>query len=269
MVEQRSKPFIKWVGGKRNLVPEIEKRLPDDISTYYEPFLGGGAVFYALEDRIKQAYLSDINDDLIMAYFVVSQNHESLVPLLHLHKEIHQKDHSYFYQMRKYSSSDPIKATARFIYLMKTCFRGKYSTNLKGQFNSSRGDYKNPTICDPDNLRDCSKVLQEKAHLVCRPFHRTPLPPAGSFMFCDPPYDNTYMNYHKKMFNRNSQMHLRRCIDKWTLNGAFVMTTNANTPYIREIYKDYNIHTVASSYKIRCKVNQIENLTDEVIITNY
>ena len=186
----RARPFLKWAGGKRTLVPDIAKLLPDTIGTYWEPFLGGGAVFFSLDSRIRIAKLSDVNAELTLTYQVARNRLEQLVARLAEH-EVEHTDKEYYYRVRKAATSpDAVEVAARFIYLNKTCYNGLYRVNKAGRFNVPRGDYKNPTICDVDNLQAASEVLQ-KATLRHGDFGKVE-PGQGDFIYCDPPYDGTF-----------------------------------------------------------------------------
>jgi len=140
-------PFLKWAGGKRRLLGQYQSFFPDRIQRYYEPFLGGGAVFFHLRDRCEQAVISDLNPELINVYGCVRDDVEAVIAILQQHQQCHCSD--YYYTVRaNHQMRSPIHRAARLIYLNKTCFNGLYRENLKGEFNTSIGRYKNPKVCD-------------------------------------------------------------------------------------------------------------------------
>lgn len=195
----RAKPFVKWVGGKRSVIKELVSRLPSNINNYYEPFVGGGALFFEIFDKVNYSYLSDLNIDLIIAYDVIKKDPTKLIELLEKYKINHCED--YYYKLRKEQDiEDPVKNTARLIYLLKTCFNGLYRVNKKGEFNTPIGSYKNPNIADRDNLLLVNKALQ-KAKVKYQDFTKI-TPKKGDFVYFDPPYhptdDNSFIKWHKR-----------------------------------------------------------------------
>ena len=263
-----ARPFLKWAGGKRALVPEITKLLPDTIKTYWEPFLGGGAVFFALDSRIRDARLSDVNAELVLTCQTVRNKLDALLPRLQEHKGAHA-DKKYYYRVRRATTSpDTVEVAARFIYLNKTCYNGLYRVNKSGLFNVPRGEYKNPTICDTDNLRVASEVLQ-KAILRHGDFGKVE-PSMGDFIYCDPPYDGTFTGYDVHGFGEPEQRRLRDAVLKWQGLGAAVMVSNADTPFIRSLYpaSSFTIHQVSSPRSISSKGNG-RGPVSELLITAY
>lgn len=263
----RALPFLKWAGGKRAIVPEIRVHMPNSFNNYYEPFVGGGAVFFAIESIIQgKAFLSDINTELMITYKVVASKVEELIKEL----EIHQNKHSaeYYKKVRDDSkSTDPVKVAARFIYLNKTCFNGLYRVNSGGKFNVPMGRYANPTICDAENLRKASKVLQG-ASLDFGNFSNITGVSNKDFIYCDPPYHQTFTDYIAGGFNDDKQKELKKFADICKGRGAYIMLSNSDTPFIRELYKDYYIYEVSAPRSINCKVEGRNN-TVELLITSY
>jgi len=165
---QTPKPFVKWVGGKRQLIPELIKRIPKNFNNYFEPFVGGGALFFELYNlgilKNKKAFLFDINEELINSYLVIKHSPAQLIEKLKYFKKNHNE--TFYYQIRnldrseEYHTIDKITKAARFIYLNKTCFNGLYRVNKKGQFNVPIGKYKNPLIVDEENIFAVSESLQ-------------------------------------------------------------------------------------------------------------
>lgn len=264
----RARPFLKWAGGKRTLVPDITKLLPSTIATYWEPFLGGGAVFFALDSRIANARLSDINAELALAYHVVRTRPEELIAALERHRNRHTNKR-YYYQVRKQTKlEDAVDVAARFIYLNKTCFNGLYRVNKSGTFNVPRGSYTNPVICDADNLRAVSQVLQ-KTTINFGDFERV-APGLNDFVYCDPPYDGTFDGYDKSRFGDAEQRRLRDAALRWHKLGANIMISNADTEFIRTLYANepFRIHEVSAPRTINCKPSE-RGAVGELLVTTY
>jgi len=266
LTKSRALPFLKWAGGKRSIIPQISVHLPDSFKNYYEPFLGGGAVYFALESRIKHlAYLSDVNRELMLTYKVVQTDCENLIIALQAHKKKHSAE--YYKKVREqHENTDPVKLAARFIYLNKTCFNGLYRVNSSGRFNVPMGKYVNPGICDEVNLRAASEVLKTTS-LTFGAFNKIE-PKQNDFVYCDPPYHGTFTDYSAGGFDDEKQRALRDAADGWVRNGALVMLSNSDTPFIRKLYKGYNIAEVSAPRNINCKVDGRENAT-ELLITSY
>ena len=265
----RARPFVKWVGGKRTLIPDIARLLPENIGIYWEPFVGGGAVFFALDSRIGTARLSDINSELALAYQMVKNRPEELIDQLSAHAEQHPLDKDYYYQVRKMThSQDAVAVAARFIYLNKTCYNGLYRVNKKGQFNVPRGDYQNPAICDADGIRKASEVLK-KASVKFQDFARIE-PGQGDLIYCDPPYDGTFTNYASDGFGEDAQRRLRDAVLKWKNLGANVILSNADTELIRNLYagEAFRLHEATAPKNVNCKASE-RGHTAELLITTY
>ena len=263
----RARPFVKWAGGKRAVVPEIMNRLPDTIGTYWEPFAGGGAVFFALAGLIESARLSDVNAELALTYQIVRNQPEELIGLLEEHAVNHSR--AYYLRVRNQTGKPTsVEVAARFIYLNKTCFNGLYRVNKAGQFNVPMGSYKNPTICDADGIRAASKVLR-KAVIRVGEFARI-TPSAGDFVYCDPPYDGTFTGYDSNGFDTGTQRRLRDLAIRWHQAGTFVMLSNADTPLIRELYErpPFILHEITAPRTINCDGNGRDPV-GELLITSY
>ncbi len=258
-------PFVKWVGGKRALVPDIVPLLPKRFNNYFEPFVGGGALFFALESRLNTANLSDINLDLILTYKTIAKNPKELIKYLKEHQSQHSK--TYYKLVRdKHDIDDPVDVAARFIYLNKTCYNGLYRVNKKGQFNVPIGTYKNPNICDEENIINASKILK-KANIEVQSFEKIK-PQIKDFIYCDPPYDNTFTGYSDKGFDTNAQEQLRdKCIE-WGKLGAYTMVSNSDTEVIRNLYKYFHFNEVSANRNINSNGNG-RGKVGELIITNY
>ena len=177
---------------------EIARLLPENFEIYWEPFVGGGAVFFAMDGSITTARLSDVNAELALAYQVVRNRPEDLIEQLSVHAENHPngKDY-YYYKIRKMThSQDPVEVTARFIYLNRMCYNGLYRVNRSGQFNVPMGRYKNRLICDKDGIRRASWALQ-KAAIKFQDFDKIE-PGERDFIYCDPPYDKTFDRFYTR-----------------------------------------------------------------------
>ena len=259
---------MKWVGGKRTLIPEIARRLPKAIiRTYWEPFIGGGAVFFELEGKIATAQLSDINAELVLTYQVVQNNPEPLISLLAQHACNHDK--LYYMRVRKLVEiPSSIELAARFIYLNKTCFNGLYRVNKSGQFNAAMGSYKNPAICDAENLRAASKALG-KANIRIGDFSEIN-PSGGDFIYADPPYDGTFAGYYAHGFEQSDHMRLRDAAVSWHKTGAAVMLANADTDLVRSLYgkPPFVLHEVSAPRSVNCNGSG-RGAVGELLITTY
>ncbi len=264
----RARPFLKWAGGKRTVVPEIAKRLPAQIEgTYWEPFVGGGAVFFALDGLIEAAQLSDVNSELALTYHVVKNAPETLIELLQRHAARHDK--AYYLRVRQMTGRpSAVEVAARFIYLNKTCYNGLYRVNKKGRFNVPMGSYTNPTICDEDALLNASEVLQ-KASIRVRDFGKIG-PSGGDFVYADPPYDGTFSGYDSNGFDEAAQRRLRDAALRWHNQGAAVMLSNADTALIRSLYgrPPFRLHEITAPRPINSDGNG-RGAVDDLLITSY
>ena len=254
-VREYPRPFVKWAGGKGNLITEYEKKglLNLSFNDYYESFLGGGAMFFYLwkKGKIKnKAYLSDINRDLIDAYIVIRDNLEILLNYL---EEMQNKNHKedYYLFRKQYnelkltenlSEEERIRKVALFIYLNKTCFNGLYRENKKGEFNVPFGKYKNPTIFDENNLRAVSKALQNAILRVMDFEDAVRTAKEIDFVYFDPPYipispTASFTSYHQQDFNLDDQKRLAETIRRLSLKKVRILLSNAYHPTIEEIYR--------------------------------
>lgn len=263
-------PFLKFAGGKTALLPEILPLLPDRIDHYYEPFVGGGAVFFALAEakRFSVAYLSDTNVELMNLYNELAHHPENVIQ----HLKTHVYDEKYYYAVR---AQDPHKMStiaraARLIYLNKTCFNGLYRVNKSGQFNVPFGSYKNPTICDEENLLAASLVLR---HAAISPFDfedATRYAKRGDAVFFDPPYiplskTSNFTAYSADGFSDGDQERLRDVIDKLDAKGVHVLLSNSDTPRVRELYADFKIEEVQAPRRVNSKGGKRGNVGELLI----
>src|SRR6187551_1115408 len=259
-----AKPFLKWVGGKRSILPELIKRLPEQYEGYHEPFLGGGALYFAIQP--SEAYLSDINFHLVLTFKAVRDDVEALIKQLKVHARLHNKEYYLKARTKLFKEKDNLKLAALFIYLNKTCFNGLYRVNSKGGFNVPMGDYKNPAIVDEENLKNCSKVLKD-TDIQMHGFAQTPIH-KGDFYYLDPPYHETYEGYSSGGFGDKEHIELAEFCKKIDQKGGYFMLSNSDTPFVRNLYKGYNIEIVSASRMVSCKAQQ-RGKENELLIRNY
>jgi DNA adenine methylase len=243
-------PFVKWAGGKSQLIPQIIRLMPSRFARYFEPFLGGGAVFFHTASYNRNAFLSDINVDLINAYKIIRNNVEELITALKYHQDEYTKSpKSYYYQLRdKTKGLNKIENAARFITLNKTCYNGLYRVNKKGLFNVPIGRYKNPLICDPVNLRKMSIVLSQSASYLGVIDYKKILVEKvdkDDFVYLDPPFhpiSNTanFTSYTNSGFSFEDQKELATIFKELTRRGCKLLLSNSNTEEIRRLYSDFS-----------------------------
>ena len=254
-------PFLKWAGGKRQLLPELLKRVPASFDTYHEPFLGGGALFFTL--RPKKAILSDANADLTMAYQTVKSQLKSLLLKLHDHETNFERGGlDYYLEIRSKSTGLPYSATAaRMIFLNKTCFNGLYRVNSKGEFNVPMGKWKKtPLICDAENLRACSAALKGDISICCHDYKMALcFPVKGDFVYLDPPYlprteSSSFTAFTKEGFGFKEHCELAKWVAKLKERGVHVLLSNAGTKSIRDLYPEpfFKIEEVSGRRSMSC-----------------
>ena len=255
-------PFVQWPGGKRKLSSKILKIFPSNFGEYYEPFVGGGAMFFTLAPSMsKKAHLSDMNPDLINAYKVIKTDPKGLIKKLRLHKKNHSR--GYYLEMRKWNFKKPVSLAARFLYLNKTCWNGLYRVNKQGQFNVPIGiNISLDGICDEQNILNASKILK-KATIKKISFENIE-PKKNDLIYCDPPYDGVFTQFTKEGFDEGSHLLLKEACLDWHNRGAHVIISNSNTKLIRSLYsrnKGFKIRKVQSqqsiSYKKQEKVTEL------------
>ena len=269
-IQQTSpRPFLKWAGGKSKLLTQYIPYFPKNLKTYYEPFLGGGAVFFYLQP--KNAVLTDINLELINAYRCVRDNLEQLIPLLEKHQQRHTKD--YYYQVRSQSVTTELERAARFIYLNKTCFNGLYRENSKGLFNVPIGKYKSPKVYNTTLLGSVSVALQS-AQIEVRPFDTVmDYAKSDDFIYFDPPYyplspTSNFTAYNYCSFNEFDQIRLKNKFVELAERGVKVMLANSDCLFIRELYNNFKIYEIAAARAINSKAGKRGKIT-EILITSY
>jgi len=263
------KPFVKWAGGKKQLLNQLMTNIPLRFNRYYEPFLGGGALFFSLLP--DDAVLADKNEELINAYIVIRDNVEALIKSLKKHKNTE----SYYYQIREVDPNklSPVERASRFIYLNKTCYNGLWRVNSKGKFNVPFGRYKNPKICDEENLRAVSLALQGKEILCCDFEEAVVAAKAGDFIYFDPPYyplskTASFTRYTKEDFGPKEQERLAKVFKELDRRGCYLLLSNSNTDFIKKLYSGYNIKEVKANRFINCKANKRKGVT-ELLISNF
>ena len=260
-----AKPFIKWAGGKRAILGDLLRRIPEEFNAYFEPFLGGGALFWNI-DSAHDAYLSDINFHLIITYTAIRDNVQALITWLERHKREHSKEYYAQARMRIAETTDPMEVASLFIYLNKTCYNGLYRVNKSGFFNVPMGRYKEPAILDVANLHQCSQFLAG-AQIVQYSFTQID-PQKDDFIYFDPPYHTTFSSYDSSGFEDLEHKKLADFCTQLDKKGVFFMLSNSDTPFIRELYKKFYIETIDVSRYISCKGNERKK-ANELIIRNY
>lgn len=269
-------PVVKWVGGKRQLLDEITPRLPKRITSYCEPFLGGGAVLLSIQP--SKAIVNDLNGDLIVVYEVIRDDVESLIEDLKKHNN--SKD--YFYAIRDldrdrnaYQAMSKVERASRLLYLNKTCFNGLFRVNSAGEFNAPFGHYKNPNIVNEPVLRAVNKYFStNNIKFYNEDFEKTlGRVGKGGFVYLDPPYDPvsdtaSFTGYNKGGFGKNEQMRLKKCCDELTERGIKFMLSNSATDFIKELYKDYNVDIVKAKRMVNSDATK-RGAIEEVLIRNY
>jgi DNA adenine methylase len=273
-------PFIKWAGGKGQLIPQIIRLIPTRFARYFEPFLGGGAVFFQLSSLDRNAFLSDINYELINAYKVIKNHVEELIPKLIYHQnEYNKSPKKYYYNLRDSTGvMNKINKAARFIALNKTCYNGLYRVNKNGLFNVPIGRYKNPIICDADNLRKMSVVLKRSgSYLEVSDYKKILVEKAerDDFVYLDPPFypiSNTanFTSYTNNGFSLEDQKELATIFDELTRKGCKVLLSNSNTEEIRRLYSKYSHLTQVIN--VNRSINAIASKRagyTELLIRNY
>jgi DNA adenine methylase len=267
----KAKPFIKWAGGKWQLVPLFAAHFPplQKINRYFEPFLGGAAVFFHLQH--PRSFLSDSNSELVELYQTVRDDVENLIEIL----KGHRNEETYYYRIRAQNpaSLSPVQRAARFIFLNKTCYNGLYRVNSKMQFNVPFGKYKKPTLCDAEGLRAASLALQYAEIAVSDFEHAVSSAEHGDLVYFDPPYHpisktSSFTSYTAEKFDDKEQERLARVFRDLDRRGCYVMLSNSDAPLIRELYAGFQIIEVQANRAINCKPEGRGKIT-ELLIKNH
>ena len=261
-------PMLKWVGGKRQLLPDIVPMINKKGSIYVEPFIGGGAVLFNMQP--KKAIINDYNQELINVYITVRDNLEELLDELRIHEENNSSD--YYYEIRaldraeEFAQMSNVEKAARIIYLNKTCYNGLYRVNMAGQFNSPYGKYKNPNIVNEAVLRAISNYFNTNEITILNGDYKEVLKDLEkeAFVYLDPPYmpisSSSFTGYTEGGFGYNSQVELKKECDKLNEKGIRFVQSNSDCEIIRELYKDYKIKTV----KAKRSINSVGNKRGEI-----
>lgn len=272
----KAQPFVKWVWGKRQLIEQFQSLFPIEFNNYFEPFLGGGAVFFNLQK--KKSYLSDMNPELINVYQVIKSRHKELIKYL---KTItHSKD-TYLmirswdresWWQEKYSD---IARAARFVYLNRTCFNWLHRVNSRGEFNVPMGTYKNPDYIQEENITNTSKLLNAtKAEIRVESFEYVlDIAKEWDFVYFDPPYDvltdtANFTSYNQDSFGRDMQARLAEVFRTLDSRGCKVMLSNHNTPYIRELYDGFHFEIVEARRNVNSRASD-RGKVEEIVVRNY
>ena len=273
-------PFIKWVGGKRGLLSQIIPLLPKEFNNYFEPFIGGGALFFELFSKgvlkNKKVYLFDINAELINAYEVVKNNPTQLVYELELFKQKHSKE--FYYEVRAWDREedfltiDKVLRATRFIYLNKTCFNGLYRVNKKNQNNVPMGSYKNPNICDAKVIYSASEALQNAIIKNCTYKEVLKIASKNDLVYFDPPYypltqTASFTSYSEFNFLDKEQNELYEVFKELSDKKCNILHSNSSTEFIKNLYKDYEIKEILANRFINSKSSERGKIS-EVIVRN-
>lgn len=272
------KPFVKWAGGKRQILDKLKEHLPEEYNTYYEPFVGGGALLFELEP--KNAVINDFNDELINVYKVLCDKvkFNKMIKLLNKHEAKHSEE--YYYEIRnkdrnKRSFKKLAEHTraARTIYLNKACFNGLYRVNSKGEFNVPFGKKDKVNTYEGSNLNLLNYYLSSNNFQILNGDFEKAVETAqkGDFIYFDPPYDSdtsTFTSYTEVGFGKNEQIRLAKVFKDLSNRGCYVMLSNHNTKLINELYSEFNIHVIEAKRNINSN-GQKRGTVEEVIITNY
>lgn len=274
------KPFVKWAGGKRQLMPQITKYMPSSFGRFYEPFVGGGAVFFELQ--YNKSTVNDFNTELIFAYKAIRDNLDELIYNLQIHEKNNSSD--YYYEVREWDrngiidTKSDVERAARFIFLNKTGFNGLFRVNSQNQINTPYGKYKNPAIVNESVLKAVNMFLNKSSIKILNGDFEDAVKNAkrGDFVYFDPPYapmvedQQSFVGYTLNGFGPKEQERLRDLVDELTNKGVKVMLSNSSVPYIHKIYAEYKDTTVIvpASRSINSKGDG-RGKVDEVLIMNY
>jgi DNA adenine methylase len=273
-----AQPFLKWAGGKRQLLSAIQEFTPQKYNRYYEPFVGAGAVLFFLQP--SKSIINDTNHELINCYEVIKDHPEELLSLCDIHRSKNSKE--YYYQQRdldrrpEFQALTPVERAARILYLNKTCFNGLFRVNSQGQFNVPYGDYTNPVIADTIVIRAVSAFLNSRSVKICEGDFADAVVTAkkGAFVYFDPPYHpisdtSSFTGYSIDGFGEKEQERLKALCDDLTERGCQVLVSNSNAQLIRDLYSDsrYDIVDVKATRAINA-VGSKRGRIGELLIHN-
>lgn len=270
-------PFTKWTGGKRQLLSVIKSLMPDNYNRYFEPFIGGGALFFDLAPKI--AYINDFNSELINCYQQIRDNPKELIDLLTRHQANNSKD--YYLNLRsvdrdnRINEMSPMERAARIMYMLRVDFNGLYRVNSKNQFNVPYGRYKNPKIVNETLILAISDYLNKNNIQILNCDFECAVKDVKSrdFVYFDPPYiplseTSSFTSYTHEGFSYEEQVRLRDVFRKLDKKGAYVMLSNSSSPLVEELYKGFNIHKVDANRTNGAKSSSRGKIS-EIIVTNY
>lgn len=266
--------FLKWVGSKQKLLPELVARMPPSYESFYEPFAGSAALFFHVGP--SRAVLADMNGALIRTYRALVLNVGEVIDYLSAHKHRHNLDDAYYYEVRddwnrrRWTGAGE---AAAFIYLNKTCFNGLWRENRKGEFNVPRGDYKDPSIYDEDVLHSAAALLTRTELKSMSYQFAVNTANEGDFVYFDPPYDpisdtSNFTSYTKNAFGKDQQRELADVARKLKERGVYVMLSNNDTEFVRSLYPDFCVDNVKCARSVNSKGDG-RGKVDEVIVTSY
>lgn len=267
--------FVKWAGGKKQLLDQFKPFFPKKIERYFEPFIGGGAVaFFILKNlKPKEVFLSDINRELITTLIIIRDDVEGLIAELKKLKSAHSKEEYYKIRSQDVNKLSALEIASRFIYLNKTCFNGLYRVNSKGGFNVPIGSYKNPSICIEQDFREISELLKNVKIEVKQFYDIVKNTKEGDFVYFDPPYyplnkKSSFTTYTKDNFLEKEQEKLSELFRELSKKGCLVMLSNSDTEFIKNLYKEFKINIVKANRMINCD-GKGRGKINELVITNY
>ena len=274
----KGKPFVKWAGGKRQILDKLKEFVPEEFNTYYEPFIGGGALFFELSP--KKAVINDSNEELMNVYKVLcdEEKFNKMARTLNNHEVKHSEE--YYYEIRNKDRSKSAFArladytrAARTIYLNKACFNGLYRVNSKNEFNVPFGKKEKVNTYEGSNLNLISYYLTNNdIKILCEDFESSvATAKKGDFIYFDPPYDSdtsTFNSYTEDGFGKEEQVRLARVFKELSDKGCYVMLSNHNTKLVNELYEGFNIHVIEAKRNINSNGKK-RGKVEEVIITNY
>ena len=279
---QKARPFLKWVGGKTQLLNQYEEYIPEKFGHYYEPMVGGGALFFHLisKNNNLKATIIDVNKELINTYNEIKSNTVELIrELKKLDKAYKTNPKEFYYSIREwdrlgsFKNKSNVERASRTIFLNKTCFNGLYRVNKTEQFNTPIGRYKNPTVCDEENLYSVSKILKNTT-ILNKDFETVlKLAKPNDFIYFDPPYypintTSFFTSYNGDGFIQKEQERLFNTFKKLDKMGCKVMLSNSDTEFISKLYSKYNIKKISAKRYINSKGNKRGNIY-ELLIMNY
>lgn len=270
--------FLKWAGGKGQIMTELEKFIPHEFNNYFEPFVGGGSLFFHIKKKYpnKKAIISDINEELINSYLVIKYHLKKIIEELKKHKENYDKKGiKYYYKIRKVKPKtlSAVERAARFIFLNKTCWNGLFRVNSKEEFNVPAGKYKKPQIFDEERLKLIRKLLKNTIIKVSDFSEVIKFARVGDFIYFDPPYypiskTSKFTDYTKSGFKEKDQKNLARVFRELDNRGCFVLLSNSDAKFIRNLYRDFKIKSIMVKRMINC-IGSKRGPVNELLITNY